>query len=137
MLKPPFLTESQAIEDCVGSVRTLKELGFPQTISVNPMNIQAFTLVEQMFDAGEYRPPWLWSVVEVLKQAKAITGDAHWLLCHPSAGGKHRGPHNCGKCDEEVLEAISDFSLTNDLGALDGLECPCKKEHRAALVDLQ
>lgn len=137
MLKPPFLTEAQAIEDCVASVRALKELGLPQTISINPMNIQAFTLVEQMFDAGEYRPPWLWSVVEVLKQAKQITGSDHWLLCHPSAGGKARGTHNCGKCDEVVLEAISDFSLTNDVTVFDGIECPCKKEHRAALIELQ
>ena len=75
--------------------------------------IVVFTLVEQLYAAGEYRPPWLWSVVDVIRQGREILSEDSLLLCHPSGGGSKRGPHNCGKCDHKFLEAISDFSLTN------------------------
>jgi len=135
MLKPPFLSEADAVKDCIRSIRDLSDLEFPQTISMNPMNVQNYTLVEYLHHRGEYRPPWLWSVVEVLKEGRKVLGDGSWLLCHPTAGGKSRGPHNCGDCDTRFLEAIQDFSLTNGLDALDGLVCKCEKNYRSFLIE--
>lgn len=125
MIKPPFLTEMEAIEDAVTSGIEAAKLGAAK-ISYNPMNIQRGTLVELLFNRREYRPPWLWSVVEVLKRVKEKVDIP--VLCYPTAGGKSRGAHNCAQCDEEVLKAILDFSLEQDMKVFDSLDCSCKEE---------
>ena len=48
------------------------------------------------------------------------------MIVHPTAGGKLRGAHNCGKCDEEVVAAIERYSVSADLRELEGLDCTCK-----------
>ncbi len=123
LLKPPFLTEKEAIEDAVRSIIFASK--YSKEISLNPINIQNHTLVHHLWRRREYRAPWLWSVVEVIKRAKPEIGDV-WLVSWPTAGGKERGAHNCGKCDKSVLRAIEEFSLTQDLSVFDNLSCECR-----------
>jgi radical SAM enzyme (TIGR01210 family) len=123
LIKPPFLTEREAISDAVKSAEAIAS--FTQTISFNPVNIQRFTLVENLWKNGEYRTPWLWSVVEVLKKCHKLRGLK--IMSSPTAGGTKKGAHNCGKCDADVLKGIRDFSLTQDMSFLDKLNCDCKE----------
>lgn len=136
LLKPPFLSERDAQRDCLKTIKDVAELDIPQTISLNPLNVQAFTLVEHLYDRNEYRPPWLWSVIEVLKKGKDHLKEGQTLICHPAGAGTRRGAHNCKKCNSEFIEAIADFSLTNTLEALDNLECDCFGQYQADLVEL-
>ena len=122
LLKPPFMSERQAIEEAIYSVEFASR--YSEIVSVNPMNIQNYTLVEYLWRRGEYRAPWLWSVVEVLKRTANLDAD---VVSFPTAGGKIRGAHNCGKCDEKVLKAIENFSLTQNLASLENLNCSCKE----------
>jgi radical SAM enzyme (TIGR01210 family) len=124
LLKPPFLSEREAIEDLIESAG--KVMGYTDVISLNLMNIQKGTIVEKLWDRGLYRPPWLWSALLVLKN---ISGET---ICDPVAGGKIRGPHNCGKCDREIVSAIRLFSLTQDKSLLE-IDCECKKVWLEAL----
>ena len=125
LVKPPFLAEREAIEDAVRSGHEADP--FSDTISFNPVNVQSRTIVDRLFRRGEYRPPWLWSVVEVLER----TGDlkAH-VKSHPTAGGMVRGAHNCGTCDRTVVNAIEEFSLglRKDF---DDLSCSCQESWQA------
>ena len=123
MVKPPFLTEEEAIRDCIDTAR----LAGPHssTVSFNPMNIQKNTLVEQLWKRGQYRPPWLWSVVEVLIRGKEACPQTV-MKSDPVAGGKHRGAHNCGKCDEHVLKAIAAFNVSQDPRVFGELSCECQ-----------
>jgi radical SAM enzyme (TIGR01210 family) len=105
LLKPPFLTEREALEDSLQSVRDAAP--YADTISLNLCNVQKGTLVEALWKKGLYRPPWLWSAVEVLKR----TQETATVICDPVGGGSRRGPHNCGKCDREVVAEIKEFSL--------------------------
>ncbi|MBI4415521.1 MAG: archaeosine biosynthesis radical SAM protein RaSEA [Euryarchaeota archaeon] len=126
LLKPPFLTEREAIEDVVETAHAVDAVS--DTISINPMNVQRNTVVDHLFKRGAYRPPWLWSVSEVLRQCRDLR--AH-PKSHPTGGGLRRGAHNCGTCDRSFLGAIEDFSL--GLGdRLDDLACEC----RAPWLDL-
>lgn len=131
LIKPPFLTEREAIEDAINSVNKITENKIEGTISFNPVHIQNYTLVERLWHRHEYRPPWLWSVVEVIKRADPITNSR--LMSAPTAGGKKRGPHNCGKCDNKVLDAITKFSLSGDIAIFKGLDCECKDKWRDIL----
>ena len=57
------------------------------------------------------------------------------LIIHPTAAGKVRGSHNCGKCDKEVAAAIERYSVSGDLNEFGGLNCMCKEvwKHEVAL----
>jgi radical SAM enzyme (TIGR01210 family) len=123
LLKPPYLTEDEAIRD----VRTSIRVAAPRfdTLSVNPVHIQNGTVVEHLFRRGRYRPPWLWSVVEVLREGAREVGSTR-LVSFPTAGGLPRGPRNCGTCDHRVLEAIETASLDQNWESLEGLTCSCQ-----------
>ncbi len=122
LLKPPFMSEKMAIEESIYSINFASN--YSEIISLNPMNIQRYTLVEYLWKRGEYRAPWLWSVVEILKRTHNLKNE---IVSYPTAGGKIRGAHNCGKCDSEVLKAIYDFSLTQDIGKIENLNCECRE----------
>ncbi len=122
LLKPLFLTEAEAIHDTLKSAEELAKMGASR-ISINPLNIQRGTLVEYLWDRKEYRPPWLWSVLDVLKKASDVLKVP--VLSHPSAAGKARGPHNCGVCDSEVKNSIMDFSVTQNKDLLTDFSCDC------------
>jgi|Deesub1362A_J573_1020465.scaffolds.fasta_scaffold00187_37 hypothetical protein len=121
LLKPPFLSESEAIADVVHSAVRIKKL--VDVVSINPTNVQKGTLVERLWERKLYRPPWLWSAVEAVKQ---IRNEGIEVICHPVGRGK-RSPHNCGKCDDVVSKALRKFSLYQDLNILD-LKCWCMEE---------
>ncbi len=130
LLKPPYLTESEAIRDVVRSIG--EAAGRFDTMSVNPVHIQNGTVVEWLYRRGRYRPPWLWSLVETLVEGARLKGSAR-LVSFPTAGGLARGPHNCGECDARVLAAIEEASLTQEFGPLAGLDCACRSTWRASL----
>jgi radical SAM enzyme (TIGR01210 family) len=130
LLKPPFLSEKDAISDAVRSAEKIAK--YSQTISFNPVNIQKFTMVERLWRNGEYRPPWLWSVVEVLKRSSEI--DNVRLMSSPTAGGTRRGAHNCGVCDPKVLKGIEEFSLVQDPSCLKEIDCGCRDLWRDILA---
>ncbi len=124
LLKPLFLSEGAAVNDIINSINDTAP--FAGTISVNLCNVQKGTLVDRMFERGDYRPPWLWSAVEVLKKGKGSYPDIT-IMSDPVAAGSARGPHNCGKCDKDVAEAIRIFSLKQDTGIFDALDCECRE----------
>jgi archaeosine synthase beta-subunit len=128
LLKPPLLSEGQAMRDAIASAKAARP--HADVLSLNLCNVQRNTVVERMWERGEFRPPWLWSAVEVLKEAPGP------IVCDPVGAGTRRGPHNCGQCDDVVAEAIRAHDLTQDLGGLQILDCPCKATWRE-LMDLE
>jgi archaeosine synthase beta-subunit len=128
LLKPPYLTEREAIEDVVTSVR----LAAPHfdALSVNPVHIQNGTVVEWLYHRGRYRPPWLWSLSEVMQRGAMDRGSTR-LVTFPTAGGLARGPHNCGTCDRSFLSALEEASLSQRFDGLAGLACACGAEWQA------
>jgi len=119
LLKPPFLTEGQALRDAIASARAARP--YADIISLNLCNVQRNTVVERMWERGEYRPPWLWSALEVIKSSPGP------IICDPVGAGTRRGPHNCGQCDAALAEAIRKHDLTQDARPFDDLHCQCKE----------
>jgi len=123
LMKPLFLTESESIDDMNASIEECTHLS--DIISMNLCTVQKGTLLEKYWRRMAYRPPYLWSVLSVLRSAK------QYILCDPVGGGSLRGPHNCGKCDPDIVRGIRDYSLTKDKTLLDTLfecDCQCKRE---------
>jgi hypothetical protein len=129
LLKPPFLTEKESLNDCINTAKDTSS--YTDLLSLNPTNIQRHTVVEYLWKRNQYRPPWLWSIVEFLQQSNNIT-DA-FVKCDVVGGGSTRGPHNCGVCDKKVLQAIEEFSLTQKKEVFNGLSCSCQEQWRDQL----
>ena len=134
IFKPPFMSEGDALRLTTKWVSEVAP--HSQDISVNPMNIQRRTVVDRLYRNREYRPPWLWSLVDMLENTHADTAGAGVrMIVHPTAGGKLRGAHNCGKCDEDVVAAIERYSVSADLRELEGLTCDCKSVWKAEICN--
>jgi radical SAM enzyme (TIGR01210 family) len=122
LVKPPFLTEKEALEDAINTVDKIKDI--TDTISFNPVNVQRNTLVDFLWKSKKYRPPYLFSIVEILKQSKKNTKNV-LLKCDIAGGGSIRGAHNCKNCDHSYLKAIKDFSLNQKINVFNDLSCEC------------
>ncbi|WP_461864040.1 archaeosine biosynthesis radical SAM protein RaSEA [Thermococcus sp.] len=125
LLKPIFLSERDAIEDVKGSI--LKAEPYTDTFSINITDIQKGTLYERLWEKKEYRPPWLWSAVEVLLWAKRRFPEKR-ILSDPVGAGSKRGPHNClTDYDRVIGRAIKKFSATQDLSYIENLKPECRE----------
>ena len=132
LFKPPFMSEGDAIRQTSEWIRSVAPLS--DEISINPMNIQKRTIVDRIHRAREYRPPWLWSLVEMIKNvhddvqpvSAENANEGCRIIVHPTAAGMIRGSHNCGECDREVAAAIERYSVSADIRDFEGIECECQ-----------
>ncbi|UCH72173.1 MAG: archaeosine biosynthesis radical SAM protein RaSEA [Thermoplasmatales archaeon] len=130
LIKPPFLTEKKSIEDAVSTVCKIKNL--TDIISFNPTNIQKNTLVDYLWKHRQYRPAWLWSVVEIIKESKKIVNGIR-IKCDIVGGGTLRGAYNCKECNKDFVNSIADFSLSQNTKVFDNLKCECVERWRDQL----
>ncbi|SEO42172.1 hypothetical protein SAMN05216388_101275 [Halorientalis persicus] len=124
LMKPPFLSEPDALEDMKRSVRKCAAVEGCHTVSMNPTNVQRHTMVEDLYHDGGYRPPWLWSVAEVLE---STAEEDVIVVSDPVGHGSDRGAHNCGECDDRVQKAIKDFDLRQDPSVFEQVSCTCER----------
>jgi len=129
LLKPPYLSERDAINDAISSAVFADE--FSDEISINPVNVQRSTLLERMWKKGDYRPPWIWSLTEVLKRCSGNVNSR--IMSSPSGGGAQRGVHNCGACDNDVLKAIEKFSFSQSIKDLETILCDCTQKWKQSM----
>ena len=132
LLKPLFLTEKEGIENAVETIEYAFESG-ATTVSLEACTIQDFTLMKYCYERGLYTPPWLWSIIDVVKKVKTpgklIVG-LFKFFPSPSAV-----PNNCDRCNETVMERIQEYNRTLDSRAFDALVCECKKEWKELLKE--
>ena len=129
LFKPLFLTEQEALEDMKQSISDAAL--HAEMISMNPCTVQRRTELEFYWKRGAYRPPYLWSVLTLLKNSPVH------MTCDPLGGGQKRGPHNCGKCDYDLVKGIRDYSLNADrelINALLETPCECRNEWEYVLA---
>lgn len=130
LLKPPFLSENEALEDLKRSIDFCANCA--DTISINPVNVQKGTTVEKLWFEGRYRPPWLWSLVDALIYSQRYL-EKTIVTSMPAGGGSRRGVHNCFSCDREILKAIDRCRISQDYEALQDLRCECIEKWRDSL----
>ncbi len=124
LLKPPFLTEKEAMKDLKDSILRVSHPG--NIISINPVNIQRGSLLEKLWNERTYRPAWLWSLLKVISEVDDIDST---VISSTVGLGSERGAHNCGECDPEIVELIKEFNLTQDVepikSRLKDPDCSC------------
>ena len=128
LMKPAFLSEAEAIEDMKRSISRCAAVEGCHTVSMNPTNVQRHTMVEELYFGKGYRPPWLWSVANVLE---STAEEDVIVVSDPVGHGSDRGAHNCGECDDRVHRAIKDFNLRQDPSVFEQVSCSCERTWEA------
>ncbi len=133
LFKPPFVSEYDSIKDILQSVSKVVSIGI-DTVSINAMSIHRGTLLSEVYEQKLYRSPWLWSLLTICKEIKQKYPKIR-IICDIVAGGKERGAHNCGECDEVIIRKIKKFTITQNLDELEDEEgCSCKEEWKSFLI---
>jgi len=134
LLKPINTSEREAIEDSVETARKLFALGHelkcPTRVALEPCFVAPQTPLYHAFEEGRYRPPWLWSVTEVLGRIAPLGR----VLVGLSDEGINplQIPHNCEHCTGRFRQALAAFNQTQNPAALRALSCDCHKRWLAA-----
>ncbi|RLF67125.1 MAG: TIGR01210 family radical SAM protein [Thermoplasmata archaeon] len=125
LLKPPFVSEFYALKTGINSA--LFALNFSDRVSVNPTVIQPYTIVEDLYRKGLYRPPWVFTLIVLLKRVK-VERPEKVIVSYPMKKLKKEGLRGCDSCLKESISRIVEFSLTQRVEVLSlPRECPCYK----------
>lgn len=130
MLKPPFLTEKESIDEAIKSIEYAFAIGV-STISLETCTIQEYTLVNYLHLHNHYSAAWLWSIIEVvMKTAHLGNLIVGMFQFYPSA---EKVPFNCKKCSDKVLENIVEYNRTLDIKSFEYVSCECKEKWKDIL----
>lgn len=120
-VKPILTSEKEAIEDAVDSAQYAEEVGVDR-ISFCPATIHKGTLMELLWRRGSYKPPQIWSVLEIIKRVRNETKIP--VIMDTSGFGTRRGPFNCKKCNKKFKSLIIESNLNQSIP--EEFECECK-----------
>ena len=136
LLKPPFLTESEAIEDTTSSTIWALENGADLVI-IMPLRVYEGTMVGDLYKKGLYKPVWCWSIIEVINRLSKI-GTKNFLIkgyfTVPLTNIHMRG---CSECVSTVVNLVMLWNLTKDFTLIDDVlaqySCNCIDKWREEL----
>jgi radical SAM enzyme (TIGR01210 family) len=124
-LKPLFLSEAEAIEEAVKTITYAFRHGSNE-VALESAFVQKGTMMHRMFEQDQFKPPWLWSIIEVIRRTRHL-GFVY------IGGFKDEPmpiaiPANCPKCSDRVKDALQRYRETYDMSVLDGLDCDCEAQ---------
>ena len=136
LLKPPFLTEREAILDATRTTRWAFAHGAVRVIFFMT-NLKPFTLTEWLSSRGYYRVPYLWSGVTVLRDLAPECGS--WITLSGIYSGVPilQRAHNCLQCSQRFIARLQQFSMSLDSSILAGLlasGCSCRTEWELSMA---
>jgi len=122
-LKPFGLSEKEALEEALLSINYAVSLGIDE-IYLSCAFVQENTKMAQEFLLGNYKPPTLWTILEIIGQIEKN----NWPV---QIGGFTDEPppiaipQNCSECSPDIYQAIEQYRRTRILGKIP--DCSCKK----------
>ncbi|MCC7554929.1 MULTISPECIES: archaeosine biosynthesis radical SAM protein RaSEA [Methanoculleus] len=135
LVKPPFLTEGEAIDDILRTISYCISRGIDY-VDLEVTTVEKNTVVHELWKNDLYRPPWLWTLVELLQQCRERFGNRAHVYVSPWNYSVESldWARNCGKCDAEITEAIQRYNSRFDTTEFDGLDGSCREEWKEAVT---
>ncbi len=128
LIKPPGLTENEAIIDAVESAKYVfsiaQKYGVTARAAFEPVFISEDSNLEKLYLQSEYRMLNLWSVVDVILQTHEY--GCIFIGLSDENLSKERMPNSCPKCDDDIRREIEYFNKTQNVSGLKKLNCECK-----------
>jgi archaeosine synthase beta-subunit len=125
LFKPPFLTEKEAINDVIDSYNGLKQMGVDR-INCETMTVEEHTLIYQLWKEGNYRTPWLWSIIHLMMK---LNGARLYFTPFQYIVDAIGIASNCEICSQRVKDKIfayQDDEITREELKLE--DCSCKAD---------
>lgn len=123
LVKPILTSEKEAIDEAIATAKYCESVGVNR-VSFCPATIHRGTLIELFWRKGSYRPPWIWSVVEIINITRKNLSIPAFM--DTSGFGSRRGPYNCKKCNKDLKHNIIDSNIKQV--PIKNYDCPCKNE---------
>ena len=127
-----FLNPGESIKDALDSTRWALTNGADIAV-LFPIHVKPYTLLAWLYQKGLYRPPSLWSLVEVLYQLGPelmSRTEISWYRNYYNDPSKViASPTTCNRCQEEVLGLLDEyrnFQSPSVINQLRGIQCECK-----------
>lgn len=131
LVKPILLSEKDAIAESIESAEYAKEVGV-RRIAYCPATVHAGTLMDVLWKRGSYNPPWIWSLVKIIKEVRKNVDIP--MIMDTAGFGTRRGPFNCKKCNSKLKNLIIESNLKQEITPeLEEFTCECIKKWEADL----
>ena len=124
LLGTPFLSESERLDDTKKSIAYAHALG-AEEIWVQACNVQPYSAIESLWQAGQFRTPWLWTLRLALTYASDLGGFQVFAAGREGTPRPREVAHNCERCTTEAWMAIENFNKTQDQDCLVFPQCDC------------
>jgi len=129
-IKPLYITEREAISEAIRTTNYAFQVGSNE-VTLEAALVQRGTKMEEVYRKGDFRPPWLWSVIEVLKgtyQMGAVNVGDFTDEPPPVAI-----PYNCEKCSSKIAKLFNKYKETHKMDVFNDIDCDCKSIWRESL----
>ena len=135
IIKPPYLTELEAIHDYVESLVYLEQFQF-ERIDMELPTIEKDTLVYELWQRNMYRPLWFWSVIKILRLSQKASLKTPLYISPPNYSVPSEvKTANCDRCDDQIYQAIEQFNRQGDVTIFDAIECSCQTTWQEQLLN--
>lgn len=135
LLKPPFLTEDEAIRDAIQSIKWAFDNGADRIILLMT-NLKPYTLTDWLADRGRYRVPYVWSGIKVVRSLPKQHQRSFTLSGLYSGVPIAQTAYNCADCTGPLIAGLQEYSNSLDSRILDDLysySCECKLDYENLL----
>ncbi|MGF6881754.1 radical SAM enzyme (TIGR01210 family) [Nocardia sp. GP40] len=133
MIKPPFLTDAEAVTDVLDSTAYLADLGIEQ-VTLCPTRLAPNTVAWWLYQHGHYTAPNLWTVLDAVRGAH--TNTAVRVACINMRGTDFDSvyPDSCPACADDIVAGLVSYSISGDLTDLP-TGCGCRPPLAPAALD--
>ena len=122
-LKPIGVSEKEAIREASLTIKYAFESG-SDVVALESAFIQEKTVMSKLYDKGHYKPPWLWSILEVISNNQER--GPIYVGGFDDEPAPIAIPHNCNICSDDILAALQAYRESNNVHYLSDLDCNCK-----------
>ncbi len=132
LISIPFMTEKEGIEAAVRSVKWAVSQGVEECF-LFAVHVKNDTPLSVLYHSRLFRPPSLWSLVEVLRRLGREYYPYLRLSWYTSYGAYNvqASPTTCPRCYQEVIQYLNvfaEYQLPSAVENLLGIDCECKTE---------
>ncbi len=131
LLKPPGISEKEAYFDTLDTTEYVFKQGREHAITkvtaaIQPAFVQREGYLHDIYVEGNYRPPWLWTIVKLINKVHSFgeiqigTSDDYPPPIAIRA--------NCPLCNDDFEKAVDTYNRTQDATVFEGLQCQCQKK---------
>lgn len=133
MIKPPFLTEEEAVTDVIASTAYVASLGVGG-VTLCPTRLAPNTVAWRLHERGHYNAPNLWTVVDAVRGAHLKA--AVRVACINMRGTDFDSvyPDSCERCSDSIVDGLVAYSVSGDLSDLP-TSCECRRPTAPVALD--